>query len=287
MSYKTIPLVLATLISSLSMSTALIAENPELTETVSKPVTPKALMKQLGETKVSLDTWHKRVLDKQAFLKEVLDESGFTETDLQQLKAEADSKQAMSVLVELLDEEAESLETAYEALSPNLVHYQRANHDAPATYTLYSKRWDDFAHEAKDPSMKELYANWADTARRMAKSYVTRGKEVDNYIESIDEKMQLVSDSREFFEQVLGFIEVMPSDIGLEIAQFDQRLDLYIKTFRDAADDMRSVHDRLASPSKSKGTKSDSSAPDESQVSSRSSRIDKMLVSVSPSPNSK
>jgi hypothetical protein len=121
----------------------------------------------------------------------------------------------------------------------------------------------------------------------MAKSYVTRGKEVDNYIESIDEKMQLVSDSREFFEQVLGFIEVMPSDIGLEIAQFDQRLDLYIKTFRDAADDMRSVHDRLASPSKSKGTKSDSSAPDESQVSSRSSRIDKMLVSVSPSPNSK
>lgn len=282
---KTIPFMLTIFVSSLSISSTLFADPPIVTLGDSKPATPKSLMKQLGETKESLDTWHSRVLAKQAYLNQVLDHSSLDALDLSKLKAEADSKQAMSDLLELLDDEAEALETAYEALAPNLVHYRRATVEAPTKYEQYSKQWDNFAHEANDPSMKELYANWADTARSMAKSYSERGSEVDKYAETIDEKMQLISASRVFFERIQEFIEVMPSDIGLEIAQFEQRLDLYIKTFRDAAIVMRSVSDHLASPGKVKSTKDGQASPSvRKQASSRSGQINGMLESLTVSP---
>jgi len=280
-----IPFMLAMFVSSLSISSMLFADAPNELMSDSKPATPKGLMKQLGETKESLDTWHSRVLDKQTFLNQVLDQTNLDKLDLTRLKAEADSKQAMSDLLELLDDEAETLETAYEALAPNLVHYHKATVEAPVKYEQYSKQWDSFAHEASDPSMKELYANWADTARSMAKSYSKRSNEVEQYAETIEEKMQLISASRVFFERIQEFIEVMPSDIGLEIAQFEQRLDLYIKTFRDAAKVMRSVSDHLASPGKVQSTKDGQATPSvRKQASSRSGQINGMLESLTVSP---
>ncbi len=241
---------------------------------------PESVIKAAKSTKATLDAWQHRVVAQQDELNSILDQLNLNQLDLSQLETESLAKDKMSDLLELLDDEAKSLETVFESIGPDLMHYRKAIDAAPKTYSDYATQLDEFATGERDPVMQGLYADFASSARKLSKHYVERGKDVDELADKIEEHMKTVASSRLFITRIQKFISIIPDDYGPASEQFAKRLDHYVKTFREAATTVRSVSDRLAAPSKTKGTKSNRAVPAKSQASSRTLQIDGMLKSL-------
>jgi hypothetical protein len=145
--------------------------------------------------------------------------------------------------------EAEAVLAAREKFQLDRRLYRQALVQAPGAFEAVAKEFERKAGEEPEQYLKEQYADFAKSAKTLAKTYAARLKKLDADETQIAKKITLVERAIPFVDDVQRFLDVIPaSKEGLEVERYVKRVNEFIRVFGEALTLIKGTVNDIAEP---------------------------------------
>lgn len=201
-------------------------------------------LKAARPVKANIDTWGSRVAKSVQEFEERVQALDLHRIDHQRL--------AVTELRHILDDVQQAADSILEGYAPfqtNVELYARALAQAPPTFTALAESFQKKAGEQDHQDLAGVYADFAETSRRLAKKYLARRQELLRQQQDVEQKIRFVRQSKLVIKDVQELLEVIPAtEEGEVVETYIRRINEYVDGFLKVIQAVKGTADKIGEP---------------------------------------